>query len=416
MAQEFRIIGCGLAGLAAAVMAAGRGARVTIDEAAIRAGGRCRSYFDSQLGMEIDNGNHLLLSGNDAAMAFLSTIGAGDRVSGPGDAAFDFIDAGTRERWRIVINRGRLPWWVLRRSARVPGTGLGDYLGFARLMRADRSASIGEVIRNRGAVWTRLVEPLMIAALNVPAATGSAWLAGQVIAESIARGGSATRPLIAHAGLDAAFVTPALERLAGEGIAPRFGRRLRQIAFDDDRVAALDFGDGPEPVGDSVVILAVPSWIAADLVPDLVVPDRHSAIVNVHFAIAPPPGAAAMIGIIGGTAEWAFAFPDRIAITISAADALVDIDRAELARRCWADVTAAYDLPEMPMPPWQVVKEKRATFAATPEQDARRPGTATRWRNLFLAGDWTQTGLPATIEGAIRSGNAAATAALACTG
>jgi uncharacterized protein with NAD-binding domain and iron-sulfur cluster len=60
------------------------------------------------------------------------------------------------------------------------------------------------------------------------------------------------------------------------------------------------------------------------------------------------------------------------------------------------------------MPPWQIVKERRATFASTPAQLARRPKPATRWKNLFLAGDWTDTGLPATIEGAVRSGFAAA--------
>ena len=64
-------------------------------------------------------------------------------------------------------------------------------------------------------------------------------------------------------------------------------------------------------------------------------------------------------------------------------------------------------LPEV-MPPWQIVRERRATFAATPEQESRRPGTRTPWTNLVLAGDWTATGLPATIEGAIRSGNRAA--------
>ena len=60
------------------------------------------------------------------------------------------------------------------------------------------------------------------------------------------------------------------------------------------------------------------------------------------------------------------------------------------------------------LPPWQIVKERRATFAALPQENAKRPPTQTRWRNLFLAGDWTATGLPATIEGAIRSGNSAA--------
>jgi hydroxysqualene dehydroxylase len=86
---------------------------------------------------------------------------------------------------------------------------------------------------------------------------------------------------------------------------------------------------------------------------------------------------------------------------------LVDTDRAELAAFFWADIAAIHGLPAT-LPPWQIVKEKRATFAATPAQDAKRPLAATRWRNLFLAGDWTATGLPATIEGALRSGVTAA--------
>ncbi len=96
---------------------------------------------------------------------------------------------------------------------------------------------------------------------------------------------------------------------------------------------------------------------------------------------------------------------------MSGADAIVDKDREELARIIWADVARALQI-SAPMPAWQIVKEKRATFAATPEQDARRPPAKTRCRNLFLAGDWVQTGLPATIEGALRSGENAAALAL----
>ncbi len=114
-----------------------------------------------------------------------------------------------------------------------------------------------------------------------------------------------------------------------------------------------------------------------------------------------------MVGLIGGTAEWVFAFPDRISVTVSGADRLLDDDREALARRLWADVAALHHLPAE-LPPWQIVKERRATFAATPEQDAKRPGARTQWDNLLLAGDWTATGLPATIEGALRSGRTAA--------
>ena len=111
-----------------------------------------------------------------------------------------------------------------------------------------------------------------------------------------------------------------------------------------------------------------------------------------------------MVGLIGGTAEWVFAFEDRMSVTVSAADHLMDIDTDALTLLLWRDVAVVHDLTG-PVPPCRIVKEKRATFAATPAEDARRPPARTEWANLFLAGDWTDTGLPATIEGALRSGN-----------
>ncbi len=154
-------------------------------------------------------------------------------------------------------------------------------------------------------------------------------------------------------------------------------------------------------------MLAVPPWSAQELIPKVVAPDAFCAIVNAHFKIAAPNDAPLMLGVIGGVAEWIFSFPDRISVTISGADRLVDQEREALAQLIWRDVAAALKLPPE-LPPWQIVKEKRATFAATPEQNAKRPAAATPWSNLVLAGDWTRTGLPATIEGAVRSGHKAA--------
>jgi hypothetical protein len=151
----------------------------------------------------------------------------------------------------------------------------------------------------------------------------------------------------------------------------------------------------------------VPSWIATSLLPHIASPDQSSSILNAHFRVKAPPGAQEMIGVIGGTAEWVFAFPDRISVTVSGADAIVDRERAELADLLWRDVARVHGL-SASLPAWQIVKEKRATFRATPEQEARRAPAQTRWSNVFLAGDWTATGLPGTIEGAIRSGQKAA--------
>jgi uncharacterized protein with NAD-binding domain and iron-sulfur cluster len=119
------------------------------------------------------------------------------------------------------------------------------------------------------------------------------------------------------------------------------------------------------------------------------------------------------MGIIGGTAEWVFRKRALLSVTVSAADRLVDTPTDELSLRLWRDVEQAYALPSQPMPPGQIVKERRATFAATPTEVARRPPQRTRWPNFVLAGDWTDTGLPATIEGAVRSGRTAADLLLA---
>ena len=415
--KRAHVIGAGLAGLSASIALVEAGYAVTLSEGARQAGGRCRSYHDPQLGMVIDNGNHLVLSGNRAVRRYLATIGAADRLAGPEQARFAFVDLQREELWLLRPNRGVVPWWIFASARCLPGTRATDYLDLLRLMQAGPDASVGEVIATKGALWNKLLEPFLLAVLNTPAAEGSAKLGGAVLRETIARGGDAYRPRVASPTLAAAFVEPALAWLEQRGSPVRLHRRLRAIEREGDRVTALDFGAGQtDPVTEGEpVVLAVPSWAASALLPGLIAPFEHHAIVNAHFKIAAPAEAEPLTGVLGGTAEWIFAFDDRISVTISAADALVAEDREQLVSRIWADVAAVHCLPPA-LPPWQLVVEKRATFAATPEQDRLRPPTRTLWRNLFLAGDWTQTGLPATIEGAIRSGEAAATAAVTMDG
>src|SRR5690349_23540599 len=146
MPGSVHVVGAGLAGLAAAVRLAGRGASVVVHEAAGQAGGRCRSYHDPALDMMIDNGNHLLLSANHAALGYLETIGAADGLAGPATADFAFADLKSGERWTLRINSGRLPWWMLDRGRRVPGTTARDYLAFARLLRTSKGATICETV------------------------------------------------------------------------------------------------------------------------------------------------------------------------------------------------------------------------------------------------------------------------------
>jgi squalene-associated FAD-dependent desaturase len=413
MPRIFHVIGAGLAGLAAAVRLSEAGEAVVVHEAAGQAGGRCRSYHDPALDMEIDNGNHLLLSANHAALGYLRTIGAADRLVGPERADFPFVDLKTGERWTLRISDGRVPWWIFDSGRRVPGTRASDYLRYARLLWPPRDAAVGDIVACSGPLYDRLLGPLLLAALNTAPPEGSAALAGAVLRETVGAGGHACRPLIARDGLGAAFIAPALDYLGARGVTVGFGRRLRALELAGRNVVALGFDEPVRLQADDRVILAVPPVVAAALVPDLPAPSQFRAIVNAHFRVAPPPGTAPIIGVVNGTVEWIFAFPDRLSVTISGADRLVDTPRDVLARTIWGEVASVAQIGDTEtLPPWQIVRERRATFAALPAEERKRPRAETAWRNLWLAGDWTATGLPATIEGAIRSGERAAALAI----
>jgi hydroxysqualene dehydroxylase len=413
MQKTVHIIGAGISGLSAAVRLANANFKVHVHEATQQAGGRCRSYFDAATNLTIDNGNHLLLSGNRHALAYARSIGTEAGLVGPKRAQFPFVDLSTGQRWQLDLGDSWLPLWVFDKARRVPDTGLLDYLALMPLIWAAPSKLVGDAIRCEGRLYQRLVQPLLLAALNVDPPEGSAGLAGAVVRETLLAGGQACRPLIARDGLSAVLIEPAIKLLQEKGATVRFGHELREFAMSADGVGQLKFGDDTVAVepGDAVV-MAVPPRAASSLLPGLKTPSKYRAIVNAHFRFDPPKDMPPILGIVGGLVEWLFAFPQRLSITVSNADRLVDVPREELAQAIWRDICKAAGV-RGELPPWQIVRERRATFEATPEQNALRPGASTSWKNLFLAGDWTNTGLPATIEGSVRSGDRAADLVLA---
>ena len=408
MPNTVHIIGAGISGLAAAVRLANANFAVHLHEATQQAGGRCRSYFDAATNLTIDNGNHLLLSGNRHALAYARSIGTEAGLVGPKRAQFPFVDLSTGQRWQLDLGESRLPLWVFDEARRVPDTGLLDYFALMPLIWAAPGKLVGDAIPCKGSLYRRLVQPLLLAALNVDPPEGSAGLAGAVVRETLLAGGQACRPLIAREGLSAVLVEPAIKLLQDGGAGIRFGHELREFGISAGRINELKFGDDTVAIGpDEAVVLAVPPRPAASLLPGLKTPTKFRAIVNAHFRFDPPAEMPPILGVVGGLIEWLFAFPQRLSVTISNADRLVEMPREQLAQAIWRDICKAGGVAGE-LPPWQIVRERRATFEATPEQNALRPGASTAQKNLFLAGDWTDTGLPATIEGSVRSGNRAA--------
>ncbi|OLL31936.1 hypothetical protein BTH42_09920 [Burkholderia sp. SRS-W-2-2016] len=411
MPKLVHVVGAGLAGLAAAVQAQRRGARVVLHEAEQHAGGRCRSYYDAKLGATLDSGNHIVMAGNTATLNYTRAIGAADELVGPAQPDYPFVDLATLARWNVRLSPGIVPWWIFDSQARVPHTQPADYLTLVPLLMARPGRSVAQTMRSNGPLWDRFLRPLLHALLYMEPRDASAELTGAIVRETLLAGGLACRPLLASNGLGSAFVDPALRLLQHGGATIRLGSPLRALTFASEpaRVQSLQFAGESIALGaNEAVILALPPGPAATLVPGLRGPNRFTAALNVHFAIEPPFGLPQVTALLNGTSAWLFAFDGRLSVTLDGADRLLDTPPDVLAATVWAEVARAVNLPLAPLPPWQVVNEARATFAALPEQDTLRPGTRTRWNNLMLAGDWTATGLPATLEGAIRSGQQAA--------
>ena len=412
--SRVHIIGAGLAGLSAAITASAAGLSVTVHEATAAGGGRCRSYFDAELGLRIDNGNHLLLSGNTSAFAYIDAIGARDRLMGPASPMFPFLDIKNGRAWSIRLNKGRLPWWLLFPDRRVPRTSAAEYLALRRLGRDWDDTVISETMRHTSLYWL-LLEPLSIAALNTRPHEALACLFGAVLRETLLKGGKACLPRMALEGLSDALIDPAIETLRQRGAEIAFNQRITALVIEENRVTALETSNGVIALdhGDHV-ILAVPPWVAGELMPALTVPNAFESILNIHYKVAVTPvgdvAKAGFAGLLNATAEWIFIKPDHVSVTISAANKLIARTADDLAEMVWPNIVDALDLQgeQAVLPPFRVIKERRATIAATAPQEERRPAPTTALDNLTLAGDWTDTRLPATIEGAVRSGVTAA--------
>jgi len=436
------VIGGGLAGIAAALACADAGARVRLLEARPRLGGATWSH--ARDGLAVDNGQHVFLRCCTAYRGLLRRLGVEHRVELQPRLAIPVLAPGAPPAW---IRRGRLP-----APAHLAGSllcyhhlPLRDRLRIARTARrlggldpadprvdalrlGDWLAAQGESDAAIDAFWDLLVRPT----LNTPAREASLALAAFVFQEGLLRAPDAGDVGFASLPLDRVHAEPAAAALAAAGV--EIATRCRVEAIEAPPAGAPAVRADGARLGADAVILATDHETAARLLPDASGVDRaalvrlgRAPILNLHVvfdrAVLPWPFAAAVRSPLqwifdrtpaqGGEAERS----QYLAVSLSAADEWVGRSREDLARvflPAFAELLPAAGTARVTR--FFVTCEPAATFAQVPGTARLRPGAQTAHPALFLAGAWTSTGWPATMEGAVRSGLAAARAALGASG
>jgi squalene-associated FAD-dependent desaturase len=439
------VVGGGFAGLSAAVRLAGRGVRVLLLEARSRLGGRATAFHERETGELVDNGQHVLLGCYEATFAFLADIGATGHVRMQPALEVTMIDAaGRRSRLSCTTNlppplhliAGIFDWDALSWSDRLSILRMAGPLRVARRElrpgARDIAASPGETVENwliRNGQSARLREmfwtPLALAALNQPASQAAAPIFARVLAEMFGPDPRASAVALPIKPLHLVYAEPARTFIEGRGGKVRTASPAR-IRLHQGGVDAVT--SGSDSWRADAVIAAVPWHAATDLFEGELSPlaalldrarlMRPSPIVTVNLWLDRAVFDEPFVGLPQRRFQWVFnrqvVYGDgspQLSLVASGASALADRPNGELIAAASEELLQAFpDTRPARVVRATVIREPKATFSLAPGQPPR-PATRTAIRGLYMAGDWIATGLPATIESAVRSGHAAADAA-----
>jgi squalene-associated FAD-dependent desaturase len=443
VAPDVIVIGGGFAGLSAAVALAGRGARVVVLEARPGLGGRATAFRDPETGEWVDNGQHVLIGCYHETFRFLRTIGTDDLVQLDDRLEIEYVERdGARSRlraaalpspWHLV--GGLVGWSALGWRDRMAVLRLGPALAAAARRHAPGTPLADEQAHVTVSEWLRahgqtprvielLWEPLAVAALNQPPDVAAAATFVRVLGQMF--GGTRRDAAIGlpRVPLDALYAKPAADWLVSHGSDVRTNA-LARVVCEGDRISHVDVRG--ERLVAGAVVSTVP-WHAlgrllnpapASLSAVLASADAmaSSPIVTVNLWLDRAVTELPFVGLPGRTMQWVFdkrqAFGARashLSLVSSGAETIVARSNGDLIDLALSEVRSARPLAaDAVLRRATVVREKRATFSLAPGQPPR-PGTATSVRGLLLAGDWIETGLPATIESAVVSGHHAAAA------
>jgi hydroxysqualene dehydroxylase len=445
--KDVVVVGGGFGGLSAGVALAERGFRVALLERKPELGGRAYSFEDPDTGDQVDNGQHVLMGCYSETLDFLRKIGSGNNLVFQKDLEIQML---ARPGRSATLRTARLPG-PLHMSAALMRYGhlsLKERFAAARgglrllkMRRRDRGAlermtvtelmnQLGQSENARRAFWY----PLSVATLNDEPEVSSAGLLAEVLMRAFFSRRADSAFVYSRVGLSELYCRAArsfVERAGGviarravvEGLEVDGGGVVERIRLRDGRkLEAANFIVAAQA---EQLIRMLPENLVADPFFQRINQLTTSPIICVHAWFDREVTRSAFVGFIGTTTQWLFnkrriferhgeRHPGYLSFVISGARRLVDLPNDDLLDLVLSDLSAMIPAARHAKVSKAIVlKEKQATMAPTTDSHRLRPGVATPLKNLFLAGDWIQTGLPATIESAVISGRAAAAAVAA---
>jgi uncharacterized protein with NAD-binding domain and iron-sulfur cluster len=414
------IIGAGISGLSTGLLFAENGYNVKIFEATKAAGGRVRSFYDDKLATELDNGNHLILGANTKILKLIKNIGSLEKFHKISGGKFNFYNSETGERF---LTEGF-------KIGKIPNVEAKDYLSFFKLIFAGKK-TVSQVFGEQSGLFKNFIENISNSILNTNPHVASARVFRNVLFKILA-----SKILTSQNGLDYYFpktnwndalITPLLERLKNLGVEVEYNKsvkriiceKIEQTAPNKKSATQLIFSDSAEVLNlNNIVILATPATVTESLLEDVTTPKKHNTILNIHFKFEHKISAQ-IFAVLNSYIEWVFVKPNLISTTTSAAsEELLNLPEEELVTKAWADICSYLQIKDnqikdekiknKKIPPYRIIREKRATYSADEQTLKQLPTTKTPYKNVFLVGDYVRPNfysaiIPATLEAAVQS-------------
>ena len=401
------IIGAGISGLSSACYAKNNNQNVKLFESSTNAGGRCRSYYDKSLNIEIDNGNHLVLSANENFLDICKLINSSNTIESFGPN-FNFYDLKKKKNWSLQISNKYFPFWILNKKNRVPDTDLKDYLSLLKIFNVNINHSVSDLFLNSGNLYKSFWEPLTLGILNTECENASAFLLTNVIKKSFLKGRDFCQIIQPKKNWNETLITPMLEYLKKNSVFIKYKSILKSLEINNNIITKLNFNNNEILINkEDKIILCLPPNSLNKIMPQIDLPKEFNTILNIHFKLDKniiDRLKFPILGMLNSVTHWVFLKKNYISITISSANKYNDFDSEKIAKLVWNEISQGLGISEINIPNFKVLREKKATYQQSPQNYKLIQKINSLPLNLRLAGDWTEKYLPSTIESSILSG------------